>query len=167
MTSLTRKRLAIKVADETFIATALLHRENPDREDFTISEIVERAAKETMVGELRPGVRVHASIHCVANRAPNPGRYRMLYATGDRTRRLLHSSDQVHPKRTGKIWPEPEDLPPQYRELIDWAKQRYGKGSPRRERWLEGIFQLRGMGKELWHGEDPDEYVRKLRENWQ
>ena len=167
MASATMGRMGTKAADEVFIATALLHRENPDREDFTISEIVERAAKENLVGELRPGVRVHASLHCVANRAPNPGRYRMLYATGNRTRRLLHASDQVHPQRTGKIWPEPGDVPPRYVELIDWAKQRYGKGSPRRERWLEGIFQMRGMGKELWHGEDPDEYVRKLRENWQ
>src|ERR1017187_10024598 len=95
----------IKVADEVFIATALLHKENPDREDFSISEIVTRAAKENLFGELRPGVRVHASLHCVANRAPNPGRYRMLYATGDHTRRLLRSSDNVHPERTGKIWP--------------------------------------------------------------
>lgn len=90
---MTTKRPVIKIADEVFIATALLHRENPDREDFTIGEIVERAAKENLVGELRRGVRVHASLHCVANRAPNLGRYRMLYATGDRTRRLLQSSD--------------------------------------------------------------------------
>jgi len=83
----------------------------------------------------------------------------MLYATSARTRRLLRSGDQVHPERTGKIWPEPDDLPPQYGELIKWAKQRYG-------RWLEGIFQMRGMGRELWRGEDPDEYVRNLREDW-
>ena len=67
----------------------------------------------------------------------------------------------------GKIWPEPEDVPPQYRELIDWAKQRYGKAAPRQVRWLDGILQMRGMGRELWKGEDPDEYVRKLRENWE
>ena len=157
----------VKVADEVFIATALLHRENPERQDFTMSEIVERAARENLHGELRPGVRVHASLHCVANRAPNPGRYRMLYATGDRTRRLLQSSDEVHPQRTGKIWPELEDVPAQYRELIEWAKQRYGKASLRQGRWLDGILQLRGMGRELWQGEDPDEYVRKLRESWE
>jgi hypothetical protein len=33
------KRFAsIKVADEVWIATALLHRENPKREDFSVSE---------------------------------------------------------------------------------------------------------------------------------
>jgi hypothetical protein len=159
-------RLDIKVADEVFIATALLHRENPQHPDFTISEIVERAAKENLFGELRPGVRVHASLHCVANRAPNPGRYRMLYATGDRTRRLLRAGDTYHPDRTGKIWPEPDAVPPKYAELISWAKQQYGNASPHQTRWLDGVFQMRGLGRELWRGENPDEYVRKLRENW-
>src|SRR5712692_9175185 len=101
----------LRVADEVFIATALLHRENPDRNDFTLSEIVDRAERENLYGELRPGVRVHASLHCVANRAPNPGRYRMLYATGDRTRRLLRAGDAYHPDRTGKLWPEPDAVP--------------------------------------------------------
>ncbi len=160
-------KIDIKVADEVFLATALLHREHPDREDFTITEIVERAARENLYGELRPGVRVHVSLHCVANRAPNPGRYRILYATGEHTRRLLRSGDAVHPGRTGKIWPDPEALPPRYAPLITWAKQQYGKGSPRPTRWLDGIFELRGLGRELWRGEDPDEYVRKLRENWE
>jgi len=161
--------MATKVADEAFIAIALLHREQPEREDFTISEIVERARKEGLgfPGELRPGVRVHATLHCVANRPPNPGRYRMLYATGDRTRRLLLAGDNVHPERTGKIFPDPEDIPSQYHELIDWAKQRYGQSVPSGGRWLEGILQMRGLGRELWKGEDPDEYVRRLREGWE
>ncbi len=157
----------IRVADEVFIATALLHRENPDRQDFTISEIVDRAAKEKLTNVLRPGVRVHASLHCVANVAPNPGRYRMLYATGDRMRRLLRAGDNVHPERTGKIWPDPQDVPAQYSELIEWTKRRFGKEGPSEGRWLDGIFALRGMGRELWQGDDPDEYVRKLREDWE
>jgi hypothetical protein len=157
----------IKVADETFLATALLHRENPERPDFTIREIVERAARENLAGELRPGVQWHASLHCIANAAPNPARLRMLYATGEGTRRLLLPGDDAHPQRTGKIFPDPEDVPPKYRELIEWAKQRYQKESPGGGRWLDGVFQLFGLGKELWAGEDPDEYVRKLREGWE
>ena len=87
------KRVALKVADEAWLATALLHRENRERSDFTINEIVERAAKESVYGELRPGVRVHATLHCVANLRPNPGRYRMLFATGKSTRRLFRAGD--------------------------------------------------------------------------
>ena len=36
----------VKVADEVWIATALLHREHPDQSDFEIEEIMRRAAKE-------------------------------------------------------------------------------------------------------------------------
>jgi len=157
----------LKVADETFLATALLHREQPERLDFTIGEIVERARRENLFGELRPGVRVHATLHCVANRAPNPGTYRMLYATGKRTRRLLLAGDDVDPDRTGKIFPQDEDVPPKYREIVEWAKQRYGTEKQDRGRWLDSVFQLRGLGKELWRGEDADEYIRKLREGWE
>src|SRR5471032_1816465 len=76
----------IPVATETWIATALLHREHPDRDDFTIQEIIARVQAENLTGSLRPGVGVHASTHCVANREPRPARHRMLYATGKRTR---------------------------------------------------------------------------------
>jgi hypothetical protein len=155
----------IRVADETLLAVALLHRENPDRADFSIAEIVERAARENITGHLRPGVQWHASLHGVANMAPNPARLRMLYATREGRRRLLNPNDDVHPGRTGKIFPNPDDVPEKYGELIEWAKQRYGEEN-RGERWLEGIFQLQGLGKEIWRGVDPDEYVRELREGW-
>ena len=91
----------------------------------------------------------------------------MLYATGERTRRLLRCGDAVHPQRTRKIWPEPENVPARYQELIEWAKEQYGRESPLRARWLDGIFQLRGIGKELWNAENPDKYVRRLRVGWE
>ena len=77
----------ITCATEVFLATALLHREQPGRADFTIQEIVSRASRENITGEMRLGVNVHASQHCVANRAPNPAKHRMLFATGKHTRR--------------------------------------------------------------------------------
>ena len=70
----------IKVADEVWVAAALLHREHPEREGFTPDEIVKRVQMEGIHGRLRPGVHQHAVQHSVANRPPNPGRYRMLYA---------------------------------------------------------------------------------------
>ncbi len=38
---------------------------------------------------------------------------------------------------------------------------RIGKGGKRRN-----ITELRGLGKEIWDGIDPDEYVAKERDSW-
>ena len=111
----------IKVADEVWLATALLHRENPSRTDFALSEIVERVSKEGIIDELRPGVYVHAALHCVANRPPNPGRYRMLYETRPKYRRLFRLGDSYHPQREGsKITPEADEIPLRYADLLKW-----------------------------------------------
>ncbi len=157
----------VLVADEVWIAAALLHQEHPERTDFSIQEIVQRAARENLAGRLRPGVVVHASLHCVANKAPNPGTYRMLFATGKHTRRLYRPGDPAHPARTGKITPRPGQMPERYHQLLDWYEKQFARSS--REQMLESdpILGLRGLGKEIWEGEDPDEYVRRLREGWQ
>lgn len=163
--SSTRKR--VKVADEVWIATALLHRENPQRADFEVSEIVNRAATEALFGALRPGVYVHALQHCVANRPANPGRYRMLFATGKLTRRLFREGEPYHPTRDGgKVVPAREDIPSKYHYLLDWFALKF---APRRAD-LENsdpILGLRGLGSEIWKGENPDKYVRRLREGWE
>ena len=178
----------VSCAVEVFLATALLHREKPERNDFTIQEIVNRAARENITGEMRSGVNVHASQHCVANRAANPAKHRMLFATGKHTRRLLLPTDEAHPARTGKIFPEAGELPERYLPLLEWAKARYESGGGRTDfraenpangrvsqsqepksagRWLESLFELEGLGKEHWKGVDPDEFVRQLREGWE
>jgi hypothetical protein len=72
----------VKIADEVWIATALLHREHPAQDDFSIDQIVRRVQIEGIAKPLRPGVYVHVVQHCVANRPPNPARYRMLFETG-------------------------------------------------------------------------------------
>ncbi|MBI2155195.1 MAG: hypothetical protein HYV92_12990 [Candidatus Rokubacteria bacterium] len=157
----------LKVADETWIAAALLHQENPSRQDFTVQEIVDRAAREAITGELRPGVYVHALQHCVANRLPNPARYRMLFATGKTTRRLFRPGDAYHPARDGsKVVPAKEDIPEEYRHLVDWYLTEYVSKRTDAEK-TDPILQLRGLGKEIWAGEDPDRYVRRVREGWE
>ena len=159
-------RSTVRVADQVWIATALLHRQNPDRVDFTVDEILERARKEAPASELRPGVRVHILQHCVANRPANPGRYRMLYETGRRRRRLFRSGDTVHPSRKGgKIVPFAEEVPEKYRALLEWYEREYDVRKP--EDKPDSILGLRGLGKEIWKGVDPDEYVRSLREGWE
>ena len=157
----------VKVADEVWIATALLHREHPDRSDFSIEEIVERARREKIFTSLRPGVYVHVVQHCVANRPPNPGRYRMLFETTSGRRRLYRPSDAYHPEREGsKTVPERESLPVAYRGLLAWYEDWRALASSQAMR-SDPLLSLVGSGKELWADEHADDYVRRLREGWQ
>ncbi len=117
----------IKVADEVWIGTALLHREHPERDSFSVTEIVDRVAREGLHEPLRPGVQIHASMHCVANKRPNPGNYRMLYETTRGRRRLFRNGDEVHSYRGGKIVPERRDIPEAYRYLLDWYTNEYDR----------------------------------------
>lgn len=166
MTTTERDRISLKVADEVWLVTALLHREQADRIDFAVNEIVERAERELIVGHVRPGVRVHALLHCVANLAPNPARHRMLFATGKLTRRLYREGDPYHPSRKGKIVPAREDVPAEYRDLLEWYHSEYASrkhGVPQED----PLLALRGSGRSLWSDEHADDYVRRLREGWE
>ena len=157
----------LKVADEVWIATALLHREHPEQPDYTIEQIVERAQREGLHQPLRPGVYVHVVQHCVANRPPNPGRYRMILETSNGRRRLFRKGDPFHPEREdGKITPNRDDLPYGYSGLLKWYDEWSGSGgaNPKKE---DPLLSLRGSGKHLWADEHADDYVRRLREGWE
>jgi len=157
----------VRVADEVWIATALLHWEHPEEKDFSVEEIVARARQENIFGELRPGVYVHVVQHCVANRAPNPGRYRMLVETGKNRRRLYRPGDSYDPAREGsRVKPKREEIPVQYRPLLDWYESEFVVRGAEATR-MDPLLALRGSGRKLWADEHADEYVRRLREGWE
>jgi hypothetical protein len=157
----------IKVADEVWIAAALLQKENPQQDDFSVEEIVERARREKLHEPLRPGVYIHAQMHCVANRAPNPGRYRMLFENSPGRRRLFRPGDPYDQRREGaKTMPKAGDIPEQYRFLLNWYAE-WSKSQPAQERRFDGLFKLFGSGSDLWANEHADEYVNRLREGWE
>jgi hypothetical protein len=160
-------KVELKVADEVWIAAALLHREQPGQPDFAVEEIVARAGKERLTGPLRPGVYVHVVQHCVANRPPNPGRYRMLFETSSGRRRLFRKGDAYHPAREGaKITPRLEDLPNGYDGLLIWYRD-WCSGASRSAPQADLLLSLLGSGCRLWADEDADEYVRRVREGWE
>jgi hypothetical protein len=153
----------VKVADEVWIAAALLHRDQPNRADFSLKEIAERIRTENLSGGVRAGVYPHISVHCVANVAPNPGRYRMLIATGPSRRRLFREGDLAHPRREGaKAAPSRRDIPAGYHELLDWYEQEWSaRGAAQ-----DPLLALAGLGKQIWANESVDDHVRRLREEW-
>ena len=139
----------IKVADEVWIATALLHREHLDRTDFEIEEIMRSATREMGKRPLRPGVYVHVVQHCVANRPPNPGRYRMLYETAPGRRRLFRNGDVYDPAREGaKTVPAREDIPSEYADLLDWYRK-WNQDNMENRIKNDPLLVLRGSDKEL------------------
>lgn len=162
-----RNPAGIRVADQAWIATALLHREHPERHDFSIEEIVERARQEHGSPELPAGVKHHVSFHGVANKEPNPADYRMLFATGRGIRRLYRPGDPAHPQRKGKIVPRRDQIPPHYHFLLEWYENEFAKARPDRQASSDPILSLLGLGSEIWQDEDPDEFVRRLREGWE
>jgi AbrB family looped-hinge helix DNA binding protein len=116
------------IASSVWIATALLHRENPEAVDFPVGEIVEKAIKEKIVDGFRPGLQVHASKHCVANKSPNPSFHRMLFETVRGRRRLFKTGDPfAQGRERGKIRPEKRDVPPVYQPLLEWYEAEYSK----------------------------------------
>ena len=159
--------MKVLVADEVWVATALLHRRHPNRSDFTVGKIVRQAESAQVAGEgeaLRPGVQLHAYLYCVANKPPNPGRHRMLFETAKGRRRLFRPGDPWHPGRTGKCIPVDDAIPPAYRELLGWYRNEYAGNGNQPE--TDPILALRGLGKELWADEEADAYVERIRAGW-
>jgi hypothetical protein len=159
--------VAIRVADEVWIVLALLHREQPSQADFPVEHIVERARKEAITGTLRPGFYVHVVQHCVANRPPNPGRYRMLFETRKNHRRLFRPGDSYDLRReNSKVTPDRGSVPAKYAPLLDWYEREYAARSVDDAK-ADPLLALRGSGKKLWAAEHADEYVRRMREGWE
>ena len=133
--------MMVKVADEIWLATSLLHMEQPAREDFSVVEIIQRAMEENVAGGYRPGLQVHASVHCVATKPPNPAHHRMLSETARGRRRLFRPGDKFHKDRKrGKTHPSRDDLPPKYRHLIDWYEHDYSSTNGKRSSVLSGTL---------------------------
>lgn len=125
------------IAEAVWIATAQLHRNDSSAQDFSVREIMEKATSGKLVS-FTPGLQVHVSKHCVANKSPNSERHRMLFATARGRRRLFRPGDSFHADRSkGKTHPDKRDLPSEYQNLIDWynsvyfvqSKQSGGNGS--------------------------------------
>ena len=153
----------IRLADEVWIAAALLHREHPQAADFSSREIEARLVKEGIAGDKRPGVAAHISTHCVANRPADTGKYRMLFETGRTRRRLFRPGDPYDPAREGgRIAPDRAAIPERYHPLLDWYDKEWAKTSSK-----DPLLALATRHRDLWRTVDADTYVRKLREGFE
>lgn len=172
----------LRIADGVWIATALLHREFPERLDFAESEIQARFLSEGFPRGKNPStLPTHINSQCVANRPrsrsrANPaklqgGPYRILYETRSGFRRLYRPEDDFHPDRlqsrkASKMLPKKEQISERYWPLLDWYTtwtQPAGVVVEIANIDDDPLLRLRGSGRHTWADEHADEYVERLR----
>lgn len=150
----------IKVADEVWIATALLHREQPTASDFSVREIKARLIQEGLTAR---SVDPYLSVNCVANKPPDRGRYRVLFETAPSRRRLFRPGDVYDPRREGgQVLPERHQIPPRYHALLDWYEREWAPAPID-----DPLAALKQKYPAVWRDVEPDDYVRQLREGWE
>jgi hypothetical protein len=159
------KIATLKVADAVWVATAMLQREHPEKEGFSVADIVERVKAEGLTEGEEGSIYLHANQHCVANRPPNQARLRMLFQTQGNLRRLFCPTESFHPARNGRFCPEPSELPYELLYLIDWYEGWCVSRRAEQHRLAtrhDPLLALAGTGDGRW-GLDAVAYVNKLR----
>jgi hypothetical protein len=151
------------VADEVWIALAQLHFNNPEVEDFTAGKIVDRVLENLYFGSLRPGVSIHISQHCVADKSANPGNYLMLASSPQpdgRNRRLFRRGDIIGRGREGgKRVPYLSQIPSEHKQEVKrllewWSRQGQGYAFDPQANPEEGTTPVKVRQNQIRLGED-------------
>jgi len=156
------------LADEVWLVVARMHQCYPDRESFAAADIVSEVRKANLFGQFRAGVVPHVHLHLIANMAPNPAAYRMLFKLANGDLRLYRPGDPTHPDRRGKTMPDRDRLPAIYHHDLDWYEQVYcsGRAATVPPPARSFIDRLSGLGKLMWSDTSADDYVLEQRKGW-
>jgi hypothetical protein len=163
---LSRSHYDLKAGDAVWIATALLHRNNPNAQYFSTEEIFDEVRRRGLTTTADATVLTHIRQHCVANRPPNPSKLRMLRAWGRGNRSLYRPGDPTSPGRDGPMRPDWESLPSEYADLGDWYENEWNAAVGNSWEDTDPLLSLIGRGKQIWADQNADDYVRGLREGW-
>ena len=124
----TMEEIKPTTANGVWIATALLHKENPDRQSFQTQEIIQKVKDLGLLNATEATLSVHVSHHCVASSKASPDTHRKLTRVQNGWYRLFKPGDSFHPSRErGRIEPLTEMVPTEHRHLLDWFKNEYCK----------------------------------------
>jgi len=115
-------------ANAVWIATALLHNENKDSDAFKANEIFQKVKDLELLGAADETLKIHISSHCVASGKASPDTHRKLVRVRTGWYRLFRIGDSYHPTReNGRVTPLAEEIPTEYRRLLDWYNNEYCK----------------------------------------
>lgn len=134
----------VTTAIATWLATAMLHRENKDRDSFQIKEIFQKIRHEDLIQTRDNTLMTHITVHCVANTKSWTNIHRKLYRVSTGRYRLYKDGDDYHPSREGgQSAPSADEVPANYRNLIELYHSEYNTGpKPEKPKSIDPIFTL-------------------------
>ena len=119
--------------NELWIAAALVHKREPDREALPVAQIRSELLRINPARSKQKAVHAYLSDHCVANkkRRRNSIGARIFVDVGYGLRRLYRPGDEFNPERAhGKYKPERSEIPPRFWPLLDWYETEYSRRPP-------------------------------------
>ena len=157
----------LKVADEVWIAVALLHREHLRLPIFPLKKSLTVLGGKASTNLFVPGSTFTSS--CIAS--PIARRTRAATVCLSKRRRAADASFAeempiIRTAQTQKSVRNPRICPLGYVDLLDWYRD-WSIAASRSLVEADPLLQARGSGKHLWADEHADEYVRRLREGWE
>jgi hypothetical protein len=124
-------RSELSVANLVWVAVALLHAENKEKDVFQVKQIFQKAKDLGLSNATDETLMMHISLHCVANAKAQPNTHRKLFRMASGWYRLYRPDDPFDPSREkGRTAPLAEEIPQQYRYLLDWYNEYSKKQSP-------------------------------------
>lgn len=118
----------LSVANLIWIAVALLHTENKEKDVFQVKQIFQKAKDLGLSHAADETLMMHISLHCVANAKAQPNKHRKLFRIASGWYRLYRTDDPYDISREkGRTAPLAEEIPQEYRYLIEWYNNEYSK----------------------------------------
>lgn len=114
-----------------WVAAATLHRDGGDAgidRDFKVQEILAKVLEQGIYDKKVQKKAIESNItqYCVSNARPGQGNHRKLYRVRRGVYRLYRPGDDCFRGReNGPESPEPNDLPGEYRDLLEWYNREY------------------------------------------
>lgn len=155
----------LTATNAVWIALATLHAAKPEADGFTATEIEDEVRSLNLFQKNRITISTHIGQHLVATKRPNAKPRRLLRELSDGRYRLYVEGDAYHPsRRNSPTHPAQEDLPTEFRPLVDWYESWSRKvptnGSTQTDQ--DPLLALAGT----WTFGDADSYLRDQRSGW-
>jgi len=117
---------SISTSTAVWLATALLHQENHQKDAFSAKEIFQKVKQLNLLSVSDSTINMHITSHCVASTKASPDKHRKLTRVQSGWYRLFREGDSFHETRSnGHTAPLAEMIPLEFKNVVDWYHQQY------------------------------------------